>query len=309
MFEEKYAYRGWKNCLRISNSSIDLIATSDIGPRIIRFGFIDEPNIFLELEDDMGKTEGDDWRLYGGTRLWHAPESIPRTYFPDNRPVSYDWDGKVLRLTQETEQTTGLQKEIEIILNEKENRVDLNYRIYNRNLWPVKFTVWALSVLQKTGIIIIPQEPYQSHSENLLPVRPIVLWAYTDMSDPRWKWGRKYIQLRQDPELEDSQKIGLLNKSGWAAYYVNGCLLIKTFKFFKELEYPDFNSNMEVYTDKDIVELETLSQIVEVEPGCFAEHKESWYLFKVDLDYREDVIDKKILPLLKKTAPDFRTFY
>jgi len=300
MFEEKYEYSGWKNCVRLSNKSMDIVATTDIGPRIIRLGFIDEPNIFFEMKDDMGQTGGDRWRLYGGARLWHAPEVVPRTYFPDNNPVKYERVGKTLKLLQSTEQTTGLQKEISLVLGDEESRVDINFRIYNRNLWPVKFAVWAISVLDKTGTVIIPQEPYQSYLENLLPVRPVVLWAYTDMCDPRWRWGTKYIQLRQDPGMDKPQKIGLLNRQGWAAYYLNGCLFIKTFKFHGGCNYPDFNSNMETFTNKDIIELETLGPLSEAEPGSFLEHKESWHLFKVELDLSEDMIDRKIMPLVDK---------
>ncbi len=299
-FKEKFSYGGWKNCILLGNDKYSLIATADVGPRIISFGFNGEMNLFLELEGDMGRTGGDEWRLYGGTRLWHAPEEIPRTYHPDNSPVSYNWDGKELRLTQETEKTTGLQKEIKIVTDRgKENVVDIIYRIYNRNMWPVRFAPWALSVMCKKGTAIIPQEPYQSHAENLLPARPVVLWAYTDMTDKRWKWGKKYIQLTQDPGSPGPQKAGVLNKQGWAAYYYGGNLFIKKFKFEKEAEYPDYLSNMEVYTDPDIIEIESLGSLSMVDPGSYAEHRETWFLFKAEVNLGdEDSIDAVVKNLL-----------
>ena len=45
---QKTDYRGWPNCCRLSNGLIDLIATTDVGPRIIRFGFVGEDNEFKE---------------------------------------------------------------------------------------------------------------------------------------------------------------------------------------------------------------------------------------------------------------------
>ncbi|MCL5072982.1 MAG: hypothetical protein M1308_19150 [Actinobacteria bacterium] len=45
--KEKYQYKGWKNCILIENDGIELIATSDIGPRIIKFGFVDDINLFF----------------------------------------------------------------------------------------------------------------------------------------------------------------------------------------------------------------------------------------------------------------------
>ncbi|MYB54434.1 MAG: hypothetical protein F4X77_19875, partial [Acidobacteriia bacterium] len=67
---EKIPYAGWPNCYRLSNGEVELIVTSDVGPRIIRYGFEGGQNFFVELEEDLGKTGGDNWRLYGGSRLW-----------------------------------------------------------------------------------------------------------------------------------------------------------------------------------------------------------------------------------------------
>lgn len=300
-FEEKYSWGGWPNCLHLINDEIDIVATTDIGPRIMRCGFIDEKNLLLELEGDMGNIGGDDYRLYGGSRLWHSPEANPRCYYPDNVPVEYKWDGKKLTLIQPIEITTGMQKEINLKMAEKGSKIEVVYNIHNRTLWPIKFALWALTLMAKTGRAIIPQEPYQNWEDNLLPVRPLILWSYTMMNDHRWIWGKKYIQLRQDPSADGPQKVGLLNKLGWEAYYLNGYVFIKRYSYDSDAEYPDFQCNTEVYTDPDLFELETLSPLKTVEPEFFLEHKENWYLFKIDLNESEESIDKKLIPLIDKT--------
>jgi len=43
---EKMAWGGWANCYRLSNDEVDLILTSDVGPRIMRYGFVDGQNVF-----------------------------------------------------------------------------------------------------------------------------------------------------------------------------------------------------------------------------------------------------------------------
>ena len=48
---EKTAYKGWKNCYRVSNGEVELIVTGDVGPRIIRFGFVGGQNLFKEFAD------------------------------------------------------------------------------------------------------------------------------------------------------------------------------------------------------------------------------------------------------------------
>lgn len=58
------------------------------------------------------------------------------------------------------------------------------------------------------GVTILPQEPFRSHDEYLLPARPMTLWHYTDLSDPRGSFGKRFIRLRTDDTMEIPQKIG-----------------------------------------------------------------------------------------------------
>jgi len=299
--QEKYNYGGWKNCIRLSNDNIELVATTDVGPRIIRFGFIGGQNMFREFPDQIGKTGGSEYRLYGGSRLWHGPEASPRCYFPDNRPVKYCLGGKTLKLTQDIEETTGMQKEIEIMVDPKGNQVNLLHRIYNKNLWDIEFAPWVLTVMNLGGRAIIPQEPFQSWEDKLTPVRPLVLWAYTKMNDPRWVWGAKYIQLKQDPNAKSRQKLGILNTPGWVAYSLKDDLFIKRYKYDPEAKYTDLGVNTEIYTDPDILEIETLGAFEKIPAGGFVEHKENWSLFKADIGDSEESIDKNVLPLVEKS--------
>jgi len=299
---EHYQYGGWDNCIKLENDEIELVVTTDIGPRIIRFGFKGGQNLFKEFDDQLGKTGGDEWRLYGGHRLWHAPEEAPRTYFPDNGPIGFEGSGDTVRLIQDTETTTGIQKEIEITLDPKENNIRVLHRLINNNLWEVELTPWALSVMANDGRAIIPQEPFQSHEENMLPVRSLVLWSYTDMADPRWMWGSKYIQLKQDSGANSSQKLGILNTLGWAGYYLKGELFVKRYGYNPGTEYVDLGCNTEVYTDRDILEIETLGGKKKVAPGESVEHLEKWYLFKADLKEDEESLDNDLMPLIGRTS-------
>jgi hypothetical protein len=297
-FEEKYIYKGWGNCLRISNKEKELIITTDVGPRLIRYGYTGQQNLFREFEDQAGKTGGNDYRLYGGTRFWHAPEAVPRTYNPDNEPVRFSQEGEFIKLTQDVEKLTGMQKEVKVKFNPANGSVNIIYRVYNRTLWDIALAPWILSVMNLGGRAIIAQEPYISWEEKLTPARPIVLWGYTTMDDPRWTWGRKYIQLRQDSKSQARQKIGVLNTQGWAAYYLNGQVFVKRYPYDPDAVYPDFGVNTELYTDPDILEVETLGAFKNILPGGYIEHKEKWYLFKAELPSDEKTIDEKLLPLI-----------
>lgn len=294
---EKVSYGGWPNCYRLSNGAVELVVTSDVGPRVIRFGFVGEVNVFAEYADQMGKTGGEEWRIYGGHRFWHAPEADPRSYYPDNGPVEMSGEGNTLRVVQPTESTTGMQKELTITLDATEPCVRVVHRLWNRNLWAVEAAPWALSVMAQGGKAILPQAPYAPHGEALLPARPLVLWSYTNMSDPRWYWGERYITLQQDPKSSKPQKVGVGVKEGWAAYANQGVLFAKRFRYHKGAMYPDFGCSVETFTNADMLELETLGPLMRIEPGSKLDHTEYWALFKgVTVGADEASIDAEVLP-------------
>jgi len=79
-------FKGWKNNVRLSNGQVEVIVTTDVGPRIVRFGFVGERNLFAEFKDQQGGTGEKDWMIRGGHRFWIAPEEKPKTYELDNGP-------------------------------------------------------------------------------------------------------------------------------------------------------------------------------------------------------------------------------
>jgi hypothetical protein len=289
---------GWPNCIRLYNAEVEVVVATDIGLRILRFGYIGGQNIFYLSLDEKGMAGGDQWRIYGGHRLWHAPEAIPRSYSPDNASVTYTFDTQTLKITQAKETSTGIVKEMEISLSPDINQLTVLHRLVNQNLWPVKLAAWALSALGPGGKAIIPQEPYREGDDYLLPTRSLALWSYTKMNDPRWVWGNRFIQAKQDPSLHSEQKIGVLNKQGWVAYCLGEDILIKCFAFDPDAEYPDFQSNQEIYINEKFLEIETLGPYKPIEPGGKTEHTEYWFLAKAKVNETEESIEQNILPLV-----------
>jgi hypothetical protein len=298
---KKIEYKGWKNCYQLSNDIVNLIVTTDIGPRIIWFGFANKDNIFKEYSKQIGTNAGNKWANYGGHRLWHAPESNPRTYYPDNEPVEIENYNSFIRLTQKVEKTTGIQKEIDIQLSKNKANVKIIHRLINKGLWAVRLAPWALSVMKQSGIAIIPLPPRGKHQDNLLPTNTISLWAYTNMSDSRWYWGNKYIMLKQNCNAIFPQKIGIMVTDGWCGYAVDNKLFVKTFAYLQNRQYPDFGCSVETFTDSEMLEVETLAPLTELEPETSVEHIENWYLFdNVPMPNCDDDIDMYIMPKIKE---------
>jgi hypothetical protein len=285
----RVAFGGWANCYRLAKDDLELIITGDVGPRIIRLGFVGQENEFAEFAEDMGQTGGAEWRLYGGHRFWHAPEDKARTYFPDNEPVTITEEGGTARVVQPVEAATGIQKELAITLAGR-GQVNVRHSLRNLGLWPVELAPWALSVMAPGGIGIVPQ-PTAAHPDGLLPNRTLALWPYTNMTDHRHHWGSRLILLRQDPLAQTPTKLGLSANDGWAAYLRGDHLFIKLFDYVEGATYPDRGCSVEIYTNSHMLELETLGPLQRLEPGGVIEHLEHWFLFSgTDLGVKLEVV-------------------
>lgn len=293
---EKIPYQGWPNCYRLSNAAVDLIVTADVGPRIMRYGFVGGQNQFREVTEFLGKTGGEEYRSYGGHRLWIAPENRPRTYQHDNSPVAIEALPGGLRAMQPVEQLTGIQKEMEIYLDAEGSGVRVVHRLHNRGVWDIEAAPWALSVMTPGGTAIAPLPPRGTHPEDLLPTSTLILWSYTDLSDPRWHFGKRYVSLKQDPKATTPQKMGMPMLDGWAAYLNHGQLFIKKFAYRDGAAYPDMGSSFEFFTNAKMLEMESLGPLGKIAPGAFLEHEERWFLFRdvtlTSLD--DDEIDRVV---------------
>jgi len=305
---EQIEYEGWSGCYRMSNTIIDLVVTADVGPRIIRLGFLDETNLFCGVEADRGQTGGDEWRMYGGHRFWHAPEAMPRTYVPDNTPVDVEKHEAFLRVIQPTEAATGIQKEIDIYLSDDTAHVRVIHRLRNHNLWTVELAPWALSVMAPGGTGVLPLPPRGTHEDNLLPTNTLTMWAYTDMADPRWTWGERYILLRQDPDAITPQKIGADVRDGWGAYVLDGQCFVKLFEKQMDGLYPDLGCTAEMFTNDFMLELESLGPLIRLAPGGSVEYTEDWFLFQdVSTPTDDNSVAQSLLPLVHKAKAAVKT--
>ena len=275
---EKTAYKGWKNCYRVSNGEVELIVTGDVGPRIISFGFVGGQNLFKEFADQMGKTGEEKFQLRGGDRVWKAPEDPVATWAPDNVPVEITPTAAGLVARAPIEPLTNLQKEIEISMSPSGTSVTVSHRITNHSLFALEFAPWVLTMMAPGGTEITGFPPRGTHPANLEATNPLVMWAYTNLADKRLIFTKKYLLLRQDPVVSEAQKVGLFNRDTWAAYLLNGEAFVKRASADPAKPYTDFGCSFETFTNNEFLEIETLGPITKVEPGHTVEQVEHWSL-------------------------------
>ncbi|MGH9588586.1 MAG: hypothetical protein ACRD3F_16705 [Acidobacteriaceae bacterium] len=279
--------------------------TRDVGPRILRYGFIGGQNLFKEFPEQLGRNGEADFQARGGHRLWKAPEDLATTWIADNHAVEINTHSDGLTAIAPVEVASGLQKEITIRLAPSESHVALTHRIVNRSTKNQTFAPWTLTVMAQGGLAVAGLPARAEYPENLQPTNPIVLWAYTDLSDIRWRLLRKYISLRQDPSRPDPQKIGLFNEHAWACYLLNGEMFLKRADANLSATYPDFGCSLEMFTNNEFLEIEALGPMRTLRPGESLQHVERWTLHRdVHLpEITDAAIDRSVFPLIAAEEP------
>ena len=157
------------------------------------------------------------------------------------------------------------------------------------------------------GVEIIPLPPKKSHPghpsnakspADYAPNQELILWPYFDFADTRWTFGKKYAFLRQDVN-KGPTKIGLAHRAGWVAYLNGGVLFVKRFDYREGAVYPDLGTRYQTFSNEDMLEMETVGELVTLAPGASAELKESWELYGDVPPVRSEAdVDRVILPLL-----------
>ena len=271
-------FGGWPNNVRLANEHAELIITLDVGPRVISYRTARGANVFKTFDAQLGGTGEAEWKSRGGHRFWLAPEDQVLSYLPDNSPVQHravsDDDVEV-----ENAPTAQLpiRKVMRIALEPESARVTVTHRAENAGEKPFAAATWGLSVMRPGGVEIIPLPPLGEHPRDLLPNRTMILWPFADMSDPRWRWGRRFITLRQGNAAPT--KAGLAHRERWVGYHRADSLFLKSIEFDERATYPDFGCNFETFTNEEMLEVEALGPLVQLAPGESISHTEQWQLF------------------------------
>jgi len=260
----------------ISSAHIRLEFLAEAGPRVVRL-FVNgsDENLLAELPDVKWATPYGDYRIYGGHRLWHAPEGMPRSYIPDNEGLIVEDITDGVRLSHPAEIATGIRKRIEIHLHVDRPAVTLRHQLVNEGKSPIECAPWAITQLQLGGVAIMPQPAGALDADGLLPNRHLALWPYARWRDDRLHLDDDLILVQGRAQLPPL-KIGCFDHHGWIAYLREGVLFVKRFRPRAGEPHPDFNCNVEVYCDDRVVELETLAPLRRLEPGQSATHVETW---------------------------------
>ena len=263
----------------LSNEHLTLELLQDAGPRIVRLIPAGSTlNIFAEVPDIRLPSPHGPYTLYGGHRLWHAPELPARTYVPDDSGVTVHATPHGARMHLPADDHSHIARTIEVELSDSSPTVRLRHTLRNEGHWPVELSAWAITQLPPGGVAILPQLTTPLDEAGLLPNRQLTLWPYTAWSDARLELDDDFILVHARADMPAHFKIGYMNPHNWVAYLDRGFLFCKYTDPQPQRPHPDMGCNTEVYTDDAFLELETLSPLTRLEPGAQLHHQEIWEL-------------------------------
>lgn len=261
--------------LFVDNGCVEIGIPLEYGLRIGHFSLCGEKNVFFEQPNDMTDlTTPDGWRVRGGHRIWLAPES-EKMYCPDNEPIRYALLDDGVELFQNEDPWLHVKKSVGIkFLGGAE--VEVVNRVENTGDETLNCSVWAISSVAPGGV---EELSFALRDGGYDHWHRISMWDYTSLGDERAEYRRDGIRLTHTP-IEQKYKIGVGHPNGPVRYTNNGVTFIKEFDVKPEMVYPDANVSFETFMCKHMVEIESLSPLLNIAPGETGAHTEIWRLEK-----------------------------
>jgi len=176
-----------------------------------------------------------------------------------------------VRLTPEVEKSITMRVAISGLGFELDNQI--------RNLSDQTFRTasWGITTFAPGGVGYMPISKASSPSQALRANFQMNLWDYTNLGDSAFVFRSEWIECHQ-MRANSKQKIGTYAQNPWLAYRLGDSLVVKTFNFGKKeitaCDFPDQGSNVELYFDAYMLELEGLSPWNDLKPGESVLHTE-----------------------------------
>ena len=267
----------WGRVLWITDEKTEIAVALEFGIRIVHLAAVGCDNLFDEQPADRsdGFTTDGGWVLYGGHRLWLAPESDD-SYYPDNTSVHYHVDGNNISFEQDADPFLQIRKYLSIAF-EDDGRICVKQSIENVSEQPIVGAAWGVNTLDAGGDVYVNFAC--QHVGGYNPQRVISLWSDTNLGDPRLNFARDHLHATYLP-LNDYLKIGLYSNPGKAIFNNKGQVFELSFDAQPYLLYPDNGCNFELFMCKKFTELESLGTLTTIMPGQCAVHTEYWRIEK-----------------------------
>jgi hypothetical protein len=241
----------------------------DFGPRIVGFSRRQSPQVFAVLSPDVVlKHAHGVYRFRGGHRVWAAPEVPDITYASDDHRcevIRGEFSVQVLAPPDASGVIKKLTASVEGDRLAVESRLEFAHQL------GVEVAAWAISQFPLGGLAILPLTGVET---NPLPNRRLVLWPYTDLSDPRLEFRGDclVINASDGPKLKVGAGIGTTR----LGYFRDGFLFTKEVPSTATGKLPDHGARSQVFAGAGFCELETVSGLSPADIGVSLSVVEIW---------------------------------
>jgi len=268
---ERTEYLGWRDAYRLRLGDAEMVVVTEVGPRIIGLSIAGGPNLLYVDQATRGAGQGDpEWHIYGGHRIWVAPETKD-TYTPDNVPCEVSVDDGVFTVLPPVAERTALRKRLTI--SAENGRFAIEMGVLNLGDTLYAGAVWGITCVVPTGVIAFPWG-----RGGIWDVKKIVYWnRWMDHSSDV-----RSAQYQPGPDLfrvvptGEEGKVGTGAPEGWVAYCREMGTFIKQHQIIQNAPYPDDGCSQQIYTHPDFMEMETLSPLTTFYPEEEVVHRETW---------------------------------
>lgn len=249
-----------------------LAAATTFGPRLVSLRLRQGPELFAQLADDVVIVHPDSgtYRFHGGHRLWAAPEVPAITYASDDHPCLVTTGENSLTITAPID-PAGFIKQVRIGLEGE--RLVVDHHLANGGLRPIPVAPWGITQFRLGGVALIPigtgvvHDPFRADSS-------MVIWPYTDLTDPRLSWRRQaaIVEAAPGPPF----KVGSGPDPGRIGYLIDRHLFIKEILPAGSGTYIDRGAVAQVFVEDSFCELESVGPVTSLDPGSSVSHREVW---------------------------------
>jgi len=281
--DEREVVVAGERCRRLATAHLTLDVALDVGPRILGLARPGGRNLFAELPDVVLDADGRPCPLYGGHRLWRAPEVPAETWVAEDRPVELALDDDGAGATVAAPALGGVHAALDVRADPSWPAVTVRHRLRNASAGSVRLAPWALSMLRPGGVAVLPLEraPTDPRSLQASSTR-VVLWPYSDLSDPAVRWAADALVVDTgEPTrgVRPPNKLGVVTTAGWCAYVLDRDVLVV--RAAPARSDVDGGATQQLFWQPRFVELETLGAPATLGAGEAVEHVERWELHTV----------------------------
>jgi hypothetical protein len=250
--------------------------------RIVRLSLAgDDRNLLFPSPDFGWDTPHGRFQIFGGHRLWLAPQVTGRTDVPDDPHVMVKEVAGGVRLFAPADPFSCISRTIEIRMDPACPVVQLSHTLKNEGVWAAELAPWTVTQVPLGGVAILPLATAPLGGNGSIPNRGVQFWPGVQLPQPRFEMCNRHFFYRVEA-MQGYFKLGCFSPAGWMGYAWNGLFFRKSFDAVYGPAYPDGGCNMEVFSHDQYGELEALGPIVKLEPGAVLNFQETWEVSRLE---------------------------